>query len=213
LVKRWKKAEEHVRDVLEREFDLLFQGRVIRFGELSRKQFDAVSTNGEIVAMVKAFDKPYQKSTSMQLRTRQDRCIVDCAWLARTSAKIKLLVFVERDYADWFRPYAEFLFPDVVVRWVPGLQYSTEQRTTTNNPRPRKRVFDTTTGRIFPSLHQCYRILLREGKLEEMRRAGKLAPFPEEDNFGYYKMRRSYPGRFVQEDDTRWSEIYPLSAR
>ena len=38
-----------------------------------------------------------------------------------------------------------------------------------------------------------------------MRRAGKLKDNPEEDKFGYYSMRKFYPGRFVQEDDTlRW---------
>ena len=182
-------------------------------GQLAKKQFDAVSTNSEPIAMVKAFDKPYQKSTHQQLKTRLDRCIVDCAWLTRTSAKVKLMVLVEKDYADWFRPYAEFLFPHVVVRWIPGLQYATEQSTTTDDPRPRKRVLDTATGRIFPSLHRCYLTLLREGQLEAMNMAGKLASFPEEDNFGYYKMRRFYPGRFVQEDDTRWGEIHPSSAK
>lgn len=75
--------------------------------------------------------------------------------------------------------------------------------------RPRKRVFDTVTGRMFQGLHQCYLTLLREGKLDEMMKARKLTPFPEEDNFGYYKMRRFYLGRFVQEDDSRWNEIYP----
>jgi len=38
-----------------------------------------------------------------------------------------------------------------------------------------------------------------------MRRAGKLKDNPEEDTFSYYRMRRFYPSRFVQEDDTlRW---------
>ena len=71
-------------------------------------------------------------------------------------------------------------------------------------PNPPKKVKDTWTCRIFPALNQCYLTLLREGQLEEMRRAGKLASNPEEDNFGYYKMRRFYPGRFVQEDDLSW---------
>lgn len=74
-------------------------------------------------------------------------------------------------------------------------------------PNPPKKVKNTYTGRIFPSLNQCYLALLREGRLEEMRIAGKLAHTPEEDNFGYYKMRRFYPGRFVQEDDLRWQEV------
>jgi len=71
-------------------------------------------------------------------------------------------------------------------------------------PNPPKRVIDTRLRRTFPSLNQCYLTLLREGHLEEMRAAGRLAPIPEEDNFGYYKMRRFYPGRFVQEDDQGW---------
>lgn len=212
MAKRWKGAEEHVIQTLEKEFGVSFKKRAIRFGNLCKKQFDAVSADEEILAMVKAFDKPYRESTSSQLKTRQDRCIVDCAWLVRTSASVKLMVFVEKDYAEWFRAYAEFLFPDVVVRWVLGFQDSTESRTRTKNPTPRKGVFDTATGRIFLGLHQCYLTLLREGELEEMRRAGKLASFPEEDNFGYYKMRRFYPGRFVQEDDSRWGEIHPTGA-
>lgn len=110
-------SEKRVRAALTREFGMPFEKKVIYLGKLA-KEFDAVSTNGEIIAMVKAFDKPYQKSTPMQLKTRQDRCIVDCAWLARTTAKTKLLVFVEKDYAEWFRPYSEFLFPDVVIRWI-----------------------------------------------------------------------------------------------
>ena len=117
MVRRWEDAEEYVRHVLEREFGVPFQRRFLHPGRLA-KEFDAVSTNGEIIAMVKAFDKPYQKSTPMQLKTRQDRCIVDCAWLARTTARTKLLVFVEKDYAEWFRSYSEFLFPDVVIRWI-----------------------------------------------------------------------------------------------
>jgi len=71
-------------------------------------------------------------------------------------------------------------------------------------PIPAKRVIDTKTGREFMALNQCYLTLLREGELEEMLRAGKLADNPEEDRFGWFKMRRFYPGRFVQEDDTAW---------
>ena len=74
-------------------------------------------------------------------------------------------------------------------------------------PNPPKKVKDTWSCRIFPALNQCYLQLLREGQLEEMRAAGKLGPFPEEDNFGYYKMRGFYPGRFIQEDDPRWPEV------
>jgi hypothetical protein len=74
-------------------------------------------------------------------------------------------------------------------------------------PNPPKRVKDTRSCRIFPSLNQCYLTLLREGQLEEMRTAGRLAPNPEEDNFGYYKIRWFYPGRFVQEDDLAWREV------
>ena len=77
-------------------------------------------------------------------------------------------------------------------------------------PIPRKRVIDTHLCRLFPALNQCYLTLLREGHLEEMRAAGRLAPIPEEDNFGYYKMRRFYPGRFVQEDDQGWQAAYHL---
>ena len=117
LVRHWEVAEEYVRQVLARESGMTFEKRCIQLGSLA-KEFDAVSTSGEIIAMVKAFDKPYQKSTPTQLKTRQDRCIVDCAWLARTTARTKLLVFVEKDYAEWFRPYSEFLFPDVVIRWI-----------------------------------------------------------------------------------------------
>ena len=117
MVKRWEDAEDYVRQILEKEFGMPFEKRVIHFGKLT-KEFDAVSTNGEIVAMVKAFDKPYLESTSIQLKTRQDRCIVDCAWLARTTAKTKLLVFIGKGYAEWFKPYGEFLFPSVVIRRV-----------------------------------------------------------------------------------------------
>jgi len=63
-------------------------------------------------------------------------------------------------------------------------------------PNPPKKVIDTRSGRVFPALNQCYLVLLREGELEEMRRAGKLKDNPEEDTFGYYRMRRFYPGRF-----------------
>jgi len=75
--------------------------------------------------------------------------------------------------------------------------------------KSRKRVYDTVTGQIFEGLHQCYLSLFREEKLADMERAGKLAPFPEEDRFGYYRMRRFYPGRFVQQDDSRWNDIRP----
>jgi hypothetical protein len=78
----------------------------------------------------------------------------------------------------------------------------------TKTVRSRKRVFDAFTRREFHGLHQCYLTLLREGQLEEMRKARKLAPFPQEDNFGYYRMRRFYPGRFIQEDDSGWDKIH-----
>lgn len=70
-----------------------------------------------------------------------------------------------------------------------------------------KKVIDTDSGRVFPALNRCYRTLLREGELEEMRIAGKLKDNPEKDIFGYYRMREFYPGRFVQEDDTLWTEV------
>lgn len=74
-------------------------------------------------------------------------------------------------------------------------------------PNPPKKVKDTWSCRTFPALNQCYLALLREGQLEEMRAASRLTPNPEEDNFGYFKIRRFYPGRFVQEDDLRWQEV------
>ena len=73
-------------------------------------------------------------------------------------------------------------------------------------PNPSKRVMDTKTNQIYEGLNLCYKTLLHNGDLEKMRRAGKLADIPEEDNFGYYKMRRFFPGRFIQEDEEGWSE-------
>lgn len=73
-----------------------------------------------------------------------------------------------------------------------------------SNPRP---VIDTHLGREFTSLKKCYYTLLREGHLEQMRAAGKLADYPEEDSYGYYRVRRFYPGRFVErdpDDPTSW---------
>ncbi len=77
-------------------------------------------------------------------------------------------------------------------------------------PNPRKRVIDTQLHRMFPALNQCYLTLYREGHLTQMQTAGRLARIPEEDNFGYYKMRRFYPGRFVQEDEQGWHAAYQL---
>lgn len=74
-------------------------------------------------------------------------------------------------------------------------------------PNPRKRVLDTRTQRIYDGLNICYRTLLRNGELEEMRRAGRLSDHPFEDNFGYYKMRRFFPGRFIQEDEEGWPDV------
>ena len=76
-----------------------------------------------------------------------------------------------------------------------------------------KEVIDTNSGRVFKSLNQCYKALLQEGELEEMRLAGKLEDNPEEDNFGYSKMRRFYPGRFVREDETLWIRVKTLGLR
>jgi len=73
-------------------------------------------------------------------------------------------------------------------------------------PNPSKRVIDTKTKQIYKGLNLCYKALLRNGSLEEMRRAGKLAEIPEEDNFGYYKMRRFFPGRFIQEGEEEWQK-------
>jgi hypothetical protein len=68
-------------------------------------------------------------------------------------------------------------------------------------PNPKKRVLDVQNCRLFSGLNVSYKWMLRNGHLEGMRRAGKLAQTPEEDNFGYFKMRRYFPRRFVQEDE------------
>lgn len=69
---------------------------------------------------------------------------------------------------------------------------------------PAKRVVDTYLNRVFLSLNQCYLTLFREGHLAEMERERKLAPHPEEDSHGYYKVRRFFPGRLIQEDELGW---------
>lgn len=79
-------------------------------------------------------------------------------------------------------------------------------------PNPPKKVIDTWSGRIFPALNECYQTLLREGGLEEMRKAGKLPP-PQDYNFGYYDMCSFYSDRFIQEDDPRWREACQSSGQ
>lgn len=68
-------------------------------------------------------------------------------------------------------------------------------------PNPKKKVLDVINCRLFPGLNLAYKWELRQQQLEVMRRAARLARIPEEDNFGYYKMRRFFPGRFIQEDE------------
>ncbi len=73
-------------------------------------------------------------------------------------------------------------------------------------PNPKKAVLDVQNCRLFDGLNAAYKWMLRHGQLEAMRRSSKLAKILEEDNFGYYKMRRFLPGRFVQKYEEGFSQ-------
>jgi hypothetical protein len=74
-------------------------------------------------------------------------------------------------------------------------------------PNPKKAVLDVQNCRLFSGLNRAYQWMLLHGELEAMRRSNKLATIPEEDNYGWYRMRRFFPERFIQEDEEGFAQV------
>ena len=95
-------AEQRVKSALEREFkqpfneERLLAGKKLD-GTAAYKKFDAVSSNGKIVAMV----KDYSAGNEQGNQTRHARVMHDLYYLSLVSADKKLM-FLSKQYYEWF---------------------------------------------------------------------------------------------------------------
>ena len=104
-----------VKKLLEKEYGQPFESKRLSLGSGLEKQFDAVSEDGTVVAMVKAFKVPYSDSTQQQLKTRFERCLVDCVYLSAVPKAKHRLFYVSGDYLLPFKSQIEILFKGKVA--------------------------------------------------------------------------------------------------
>lgn len=105
-----RKVESRVKELLRQKYGQTFEGKRLKLARGQEKQFDAVSKDGTVVAMVKAFKIRFNDSTETQLKTRFNRCVVDCAYLAVVPNAVHRLFYLNRDYLPKFEPQIEMLF-------------------------------------------------------------------------------------------------------
>lgn len=108
-------VEPRVRKLLRQEYGQPFESKRLKLAPGLEKQFDAVSKDGTVVAMIKAFKKRYCDSTEAQLKTRFERCVVDCAYLSVVASAEHRLFYLSDDYLSKFKPQIEILFQGKVA--------------------------------------------------------------------------------------------------
>lgn len=99
---------------LEKKYGQGSGHRTLRVGRVNH-EFDFVSDATKVVAEVKVFEKRYEDSTQAQLKTRRERCIVDCAWLNAVSGPDTKIFVLRDDYVNNFAPVLRSLFPKVQI--------------------------------------------------------------------------------------------------
>lgn len=113
-------AEEKVRQILEIEFGKLTKQKIL-IGK-KKKEFDLVSTDGEVVIEVKSYKLGNETTKkSGYTTTRKQRLITACTYLDKASAKTKILVLTNKNLYKQFKEDMdqEGLFPTITLRYVP----------------------------------------------------------------------------------------------
>ncbi len=115
-------AEKRVKEALKREFGQDFKRRVLQVGRVmdgspAYKEFDAVSSDSKIVAMV----KDYSAQNEIGNQTRHARVIRDLYYLCLAQADQRFM-YLSREFLEWFRKQRDASVPsDVKIRIVPSV--------------------------------------------------------------------------------------------
>ncbi len=113
-------AHSRVREALKREFGQTFQERILQVGHRmdgrpAYKQFDAVSSDSKIVAMV----KDYSAENVAGNQTRHARVIRDLYYLHLAQAEQRFM-YLSPEFLQWFAQQNDAAVPpDVEVRIIP----------------------------------------------------------------------------------------------
>jgi hypothetical protein len=113
-------AEGRVREALEREFGQAFQKRTLQVGQTidgnpAHKEFDAVSSDCKIIAMV----KDYTAKNIAGNQTRHARVIRDLYYLPLARAERRFM-YLSQEFLGWFRQQNDAVVPpNVEVRRIP----------------------------------------------------------------------------------------------
>jgi hypothetical protein len=94
-------VEDHVRDVLSVEHQIVFRRRAVRLQPGGYHEFDAVSDNGRIVASVKTASG--QTVAGRPPAAKVTSCIAELYFLSLARAHKKLLVLTSADFLELFR--------------------------------------------------------------------------------------------------------------
>lgn len=117
LAPRWRKAEDHVKKVLEEKFAVPLRKKKIIIGEKPH-EFDLVSPDDSIVVQVKS-SEGFESQNSAHRRVKFAECILDCVLLERTKAKKKIFVLTDKPLYDWFTQESRGLIsPKIEVMYI-----------------------------------------------------------------------------------------------
>lgn len=94
-------VEDHVRDVLSAENQIVFRRRAVRLQPGGYHEFDAVSDNGRIVASVKTASG--QSWGARHPSAKVTSCIAELYFLSLAKAHKKLLVLTSVEFHELFR--------------------------------------------------------------------------------------------------------------
>ena len=114
-------AEAAVRELLSQEFRMPFRKVTLQVGTAingkpALKEFDAVSANGSVVAMVKDFTARNIKGN----QTRHARVMRDLYYLSLCQAEHRFL-FLSSPYYDWLKTQRDAVIaPGIKLRLIPG---------------------------------------------------------------------------------------------
>ena len=115
-------AEKRVKEALKREFGQDFQRKVLRVGRTmdgspAYKEFDAVSSDSKIVAMV----KDYSAQNEVGNQTRHARVIRDLYYLCLAQVDQRFM-YLSREFLEWFGQQKDAsVSHNVKIRIVPSM--------------------------------------------------------------------------------------------
>jgi hypothetical protein len=93
-------VEDHVRDVLSVEFQIVFHRQRVKLQPGGYHEFDAVSDNGRVVASIKT--APGGGSGARHSSTKVTNCIAELYFLSLARANKKLLVLTSAEFHQMF---------------------------------------------------------------------------------------------------------------